>query len=126
MIIFSCQNQIFDNDIIFSCPWFRIRIKRHKTTAQQHHLNFGLRSALHLSKHVWAEEMKHSSKIPFFNYEKLTTFFYVQEFQNYLTEEHKPDENDLKLDSLVELLRDGVCLLNGWHHIDQVLLKKSK
>ena len=41
---------------------------------------------------------------------------------HYLTQEHKPDENDLKLDSLVELLRDGVCLLNRWHHIDQVLL----
>ena len=76
MIIFSCQNQIFENDIIFSCPWFRIRIKRwHKTTAQQHHLNFGLRCALHLSQHVWAEWIKHWNKIHFFNYEKLTKFF---------------------------------------------------
>ena len=49
-------------------------------------------------------------------------FFFVQELSD---TKYKPDENDLKLDSLVELLRDGVCLLNSWHHIDQVLLQEK-
>ena len=39
---------------------------------------------------------------------------------------HQPDEDDLKLDSLVQLLRNGVGLLHRRHHIDQVLLQQPR
>ena len=35
----------------------------------------------------------------------------------------QPDKDDLKLDPLVQLLRDGVGFFHRWHHIDQVLLQ---
>ena len=39
---------------------------------------------------------------------------------------HEPDEDDLKLDSLVQLLRNGVGLFHRRHHIDQVLLQQPR